>query len=136
MKRLSERNPIVVAIVGLLLLAAIALLAFNAANLPIIGGGTGDTAYFAADAGLAAGKGGGVGGGPRGPLDGIARGGETGRGGLQGEEGRGGCGTKPPQQSRSSPCSATSSWRWTHRAPGRRTRGSQSRCPGPPPPTT
>src|SRR5262249_9998206 len=56
MKPLSERNPIVVAIVGLLLLAALALLAFNAANLPIIGGGTGYTAYFAEDAGLAAGN--------------------------------------------------------------------------------
>jgi phospholipid/cholesterol/gamma-HCH transport system substrate-binding protein len=56
MKPLSRQNPIVIAIVGLLLLAAIALLAFNAANLPIIGGGTGYTAYFAEDAGLAAGN--------------------------------------------------------------------------------
>ena len=52
MKPLSERNPIAIAIVGLLLLAAIALLTFDSANLPIIGGGTGYTAYFAEDAGL------------------------------------------------------------------------------------
>ena len=56
MKPLSERNPIAIAIVGLLLLAAIALLTFDSANLPIIGGGTGYTAYFAEDAGLAAGN--------------------------------------------------------------------------------
>ncbi len=56
MKPLSERNPVIVAIVGLVLLAAIALLAFDSANLPIIGGGTGYTAYFAEDAGLQAGN--------------------------------------------------------------------------------
>jgi phospholipid/cholesterol/gamma-HCH transport system substrate-binding protein len=56
MKPLSERNPIIVAIVGLVLLAAIALLTFDSANLPIIGGGTGYTAYFAEAAGLAAGN--------------------------------------------------------------------------------
>ena len=52
MKPLSERNPIAVAIVGLVLLAVIAFLVFDSANLPIIGGGTGYTAYFAEDAGL------------------------------------------------------------------------------------
>jgi phospholipid/cholesterol/gamma-HCH transport system substrate-binding protein len=56
MKPLSERNPIVVAIVGLVILAALALLVFDSANLPIIGGGTGYTAYFAEDAGLQAGN--------------------------------------------------------------------------------
>jgi phospholipid/cholesterol/gamma-HCH transport system substrate-binding protein len=56
MKPLSERNPIAVAIVGLVLLAVIAFLVFDSANLPIIGGGTGYTAYFAEDAGLAAGN--------------------------------------------------------------------------------
>jgi len=52
MKPLSERNPIAVAIVGLVLLAVIAFLVFDSANLPIIGGGTGYSAYFAEDAGL------------------------------------------------------------------------------------
>jgi phospholipid/cholesterol/gamma-HCH transport system substrate-binding protein len=52
MKPLSERNPIAVAIAGLVLLGLIAFLVFDSANLPIIGGGTGYTAYFAEDAGL------------------------------------------------------------------------------------
>jgi len=56
MKPLSERNPIAVAIVGLLLMALIAVGVFDSANLPIIGGGTGYTAYFAEDAGLQAGN--------------------------------------------------------------------------------
>src|SRR5690348_17089842 len=56
MKPLRERNPIIVAIVGLVLLAAIGLVTFDSANLPIIGGGTGYTAYLAEDAGLAAGN--------------------------------------------------------------------------------
>jgi phospholipid/cholesterol/gamma-HCH transport system substrate-binding protein len=56
MKPLSERNPIAVAIVGLLLLAVIAFGVFDSANLPIIGGGTGYTAYFAEDAGLQSGN--------------------------------------------------------------------------------
>ncbi len=56
MKPLSERNPIAVAIVGLVLLGLIAFLVFDSANLPIIGGGTGYTAYFAEDAGLSPGN--------------------------------------------------------------------------------
>jgi len=56
MKPLRERNPIIVAIVGLVLLAAIGLVTFDSANLPIIGGGTGYTAYFAEAAGLQAGN--------------------------------------------------------------------------------
>jgi phospholipid/cholesterol/gamma-HCH transport system substrate-binding protein len=56
MKPLSERNPIIVAIVGLVILAAVALLVFNSANLPIIGGGAVYTAYFAEAAGLQAGN--------------------------------------------------------------------------------
>jgi len=56
MKPLSERNPIAVAIVGLVLLGLIAFLVFDSANLPIIGGGTGYTAYFAEAAGLQAGN--------------------------------------------------------------------------------
>jgi phospholipid/cholesterol/gamma-HCH transport system substrate-binding protein len=55
-KPLSERNPIIVALVGLVVLAAVGLLAFDSQNLPIIGGGTGYTAYFAEDAGLQAGN--------------------------------------------------------------------------------
>lgn len=57
MKPLRERNPIAVAVVGLLLLGLIAFGTFDASNLPIIGGGTGYTAYFAEDAGLQAGNG-------------------------------------------------------------------------------
>ena len=56
MKPLSERNPIAVAVVGLVLLGLIAFLVFDSANLPIIGGGTGYTAYFAEDAGLSPGN--------------------------------------------------------------------------------
>jgi phospholipid/cholesterol/gamma-HCH transport system substrate-binding protein len=52
MRPLSERNPIAVAVTGLLLMALIAFGVFDSANLPIIGGGTGYTAYFAEDAGL------------------------------------------------------------------------------------
>ena len=56
MKPLSERNPIAVAIVGLVLLGLLAFAVFDSANLPIIGGGTGYTAYFAEAAGLQAGN--------------------------------------------------------------------------------
>jgi phospholipid/cholesterol/gamma-HCH transport system substrate-binding protein len=56
MKPLSERNPIAVAVAGLLLMALIAFLVFDSANLPVIGGGTGYTAYFAEDAGLVPGN--------------------------------------------------------------------------------
>ena len=57
MRRISitpirERNPIAVAVAGLAILAAIVLLAYFSGNLPIIGGGTGFTAYFAEAAGL------------------------------------------------------------------------------------
>jgi phospholipid/cholesterol/gamma-HCH transport system substrate-binding protein len=56
MKPLSERNPIAVAVVGLVLLGLLAFGVFDSANLPIIGGGTGYTAYFAEDAGLTPGN--------------------------------------------------------------------------------
>jgi phospholipid/cholesterol/gamma-HCH transport system substrate-binding protein len=56
MKPLAERNPIMVAIVGLIILAVLALLTFDSENLPIIGGGTTYTAYFAEDAGLVGGN--------------------------------------------------------------------------------
>jgi phospholipid/cholesterol/gamma-HCH transport system substrate-binding protein len=56
MKPLRERNPIMVAIVGLVILVGLALLTFDSSNLPIIGGGTTYTAYFAEDAGLQAGN--------------------------------------------------------------------------------
>ncbi len=52
MKPLQERNPIAVALAGLVILAGIALLAFFANSLPIIGGGTTYTADFAEAAGL------------------------------------------------------------------------------------
>lgn len=52
MKSMSERNPIAVGLVGLAVLVVVALLVFNANNLPIIGGGTTYTALFTEDAGL------------------------------------------------------------------------------------
>ncbi len=47
-----ERNPVVIGAVGLLLIVLAMLLAFNAANLPIIGGGTTYHAAFTEAAGL------------------------------------------------------------------------------------
>ena len=52
MKSMSERNPIAVGLIGLAILAIIGLLAFDANNLPIIGGGTTYTALFTESAGL------------------------------------------------------------------------------------
>jgi phospholipid/cholesterol/gamma-HCH transport system substrate-binding protein len=52
LKPIRERNPIGVALAGLAILAAIALLVYFSGDLPIIGGGTGYTAYFAEAAGL------------------------------------------------------------------------------------
>ena len=52
MKPLRERNPVAVGIVGLLIIAAVAWLAFNANSLPLVGGGTGYTAFFTEAAGL------------------------------------------------------------------------------------
>jgi phospholipid/cholesterol/gamma-HCH transport system substrate-binding protein len=49
---IRERNPIAVAVAGLAILAAIALAAFFANDLPFIGGGTTYTADFAEAAGL------------------------------------------------------------------------------------
>jgi len=55
-KPIRERNPIGVAVAGLAILAAIALLVYFSGDLPVIGGGTGYTAYFAEAAGLQAGN--------------------------------------------------------------------------------
>ncbi|HYZ54892.1 MAG TPA: MCE family protein [Streptosporangiaceae bacterium] len=52
MKPISQRNPIGVAFVGLAILAAIASLTFFSGDLPVIGGGTTYTAYFAEAGGL------------------------------------------------------------------------------------
>jgi phospholipid/cholesterol/gamma-HCH transport system substrate-binding protein len=52
MKPISERNPITVAVAGLAILAVIAALVYFSGSLPIFGGGTGYTAYFAEAAGL------------------------------------------------------------------------------------
>jgi phospholipid/cholesterol/gamma-HCH transport system substrate-binding protein len=51
-KPIRERNPIAVALAGLAILAVIALGIYFSADLPLIGGGTGYTAYFAEAAGL------------------------------------------------------------------------------------
>ncbi|MGO8958381.1 MAG: MCE family protein [Streptosporangiaceae bacterium] len=55
-KPIRERNPISVAGVGLAIVAVIVLLVYFSGSLPIIGGGTGYTAYFAEAAGLQAGN--------------------------------------------------------------------------------
>jgi phospholipid/cholesterol/gamma-HCH transport system substrate-binding protein len=51
-KPFRERNPVVIGTVGLVLIALLMVLAFNAANLPVIGGGTTYHAAFAEAAGL------------------------------------------------------------------------------------
>jgi phospholipid/cholesterol/gamma-HCH transport system substrate-binding protein len=55
-KPVRERNPVTVAIVGLAVLAIIAAGVYFSSDLPIVGGGTGYTAYFAEAAGLQAGN--------------------------------------------------------------------------------
>jgi phospholipid/cholesterol/gamma-HCH transport system substrate-binding protein len=55
-KPVRERNPVTVAIVGLAVLAIIAAAVYFSSDLPIVGGGTGYTAYFAEAAGLQAGN--------------------------------------------------------------------------------
>jgi phospholipid/cholesterol/gamma-HCH transport system substrate-binding protein len=53
--RIRERNPVIVGIVSLLVLAVIGLATFYSSDLPIIGGGTTYTAYFADASGLTSG---------------------------------------------------------------------------------
>lgn len=52
LRPVRERNPVAVAVVSLALVTALGLLAFNAGNLPVIGGGTRYTAEFSEAAGL------------------------------------------------------------------------------------
>ncbi|MEU6392114.1 MCE family protein [Streptomyces sp. NPDC046939] len=52
MKPVKERNPVAVAVVGLVVLALLGLAAVNATSLPVIGGGTTYTADFTEAAGL------------------------------------------------------------------------------------
>lgn len=56
MKPLRERNPLIIGVAGLLILAFVIWLAFNASNLPLVGGGTSYTAYFSEAAGLTSGN--------------------------------------------------------------------------------
>jgi phospholipid/cholesterol/gamma-HCH transport system substrate-binding protein len=56
MKSMSERNPIAIGLAGLAILVLIALVAFDANNLPIIGGGTTYTALFTEAASLTPGN--------------------------------------------------------------------------------
>jgi phospholipid/cholesterol/gamma-HCH transport system substrate-binding protein len=72
MKPISERNPIAVALVGLAILAAIALAAFFANDLPIIGGGTTYTALFTEAAGLQPGAEVAIAGVPVGRVSGVS----------------------------------------------------------------
>ena len=51
-KPFSRRNPTTIGAIGLVLILVMLWAAFNAANLPIIGGGTTYSAYFHEDAGL------------------------------------------------------------------------------------
>lgn len=55
-KPIRERNPISVAVAGLAIIAVIISLTYFSSSLPIIGGGTGYTAYFAEAAGLQSGN--------------------------------------------------------------------------------
>jgi phospholipid/cholesterol/gamma-HCH transport system substrate-binding protein len=56
MKSIRERNPVVVGIIGIVVLAVIGVLTYYSDDLPIIGGGTTYTADFTEAAGLAAGN--------------------------------------------------------------------------------
>ncbi|HEX5117194.1 MAG TPA: MCE family protein [Pseudonocardiaceae bacterium] len=56
MKSIRERNPVLVGLVGLAIVAAIALLVFFSGSLPIIGGGTTYRADFTEAAGLRSGN--------------------------------------------------------------------------------
>jgi phospholipid/cholesterol/gamma-HCH transport system substrate-binding protein len=56
MKPIRERNPVVVGVAGLVVLAAVGLLAFFSNDLPLIGGGTTYTADFTESAGLVSGN--------------------------------------------------------------------------------
>lgn len=53
---LAQRNRVAVAVTGLVVIVAVALLAFNVGSLPLAGGSTTYTAYFTEDAGLAGGN--------------------------------------------------------------------------------
>jgi phospholipid/cholesterol/gamma-HCH transport system substrate-binding protein len=52
LKPVRERNPVAVALVGLLLLALLTVFAYNADRLPLLGGGTTYSADFSESAGL------------------------------------------------------------------------------------
>lgn len=52
----APRHPVAAGIAGLLVIAAVIWLAFNAGSLPLFGGGTGYTAYFTEAAGLVPGN--------------------------------------------------------------------------------
>ncbi|MEV1018930.1 MCE family protein [Streptomyces sp. NPDC050264] len=52
LKPIKERNPVAVAVVGLVVLALLALAAVNVSSLPVVGGGTTYTADFTEAAGL------------------------------------------------------------------------------------
>ncbi|MFI1680715.1 MCE family protein [Streptomyces sp. NPDC020607] len=55
LKPVGERNPVAVALAGLLAMTVVGLLAYNAESLPVIGGGTHYTADFKDSVGLKAG---------------------------------------------------------------------------------
>ncbi|MFC1436111.1 MCE family protein [Streptacidiphilus sp. N1-3] len=55
-KPMRERDPLRVGLVGLLIVVLLALLAYNADSLPLVGGGTGYSAYFTESAGLTPGN--------------------------------------------------------------------------------
>ncbi|MGW5412548.1 MCE family protein [Actinomadura geliboluensis] len=56
LKPLRERNPVVVAVVGIVILLVLGTLAYRADRLPVIGGGATYSAYFSEAAGLKAGQ--------------------------------------------------------------------------------
>lgn len=56
MKPMSERSPVAIGLAGLALMGLVALAVFFSSDLPLIGGGTGYSAYFTEAAGLQAGN--------------------------------------------------------------------------------
>ncbi|REE95542.1 MCE family protein [Thermomonospora umbrina] len=56
MRSIQERNPVPIALVGLVIVIALGLVAYRADDLPVLGGGTTYTAHFSEAAGLTTGS--------------------------------------------------------------------------------
>ncbi|CAM5561906.1 hypothetical protein SHIRM173S_07373 [Streptomyces hirsutus] len=129
----KERDPVAVAVVGLLVLALLAALAYHVDRLPL-GGGTSYSADFSEAAGLDAGDEVRIAGVKAGRVTGVGLDGAKVKVTFEVEDAGSATGRPPPSPSR--PSSATSTWHSTRSAPPGRTPAAASRCPAPPPPTT